>query len=136
MERTLRPEAERADVWEQLCATQSCDILIVPAQFGLRHAGRSMRRARELYAKNEFGLGLFATAAMLLTHPRRLTSYYSLFLQCPGDEYADTHGDFVQAPSFGFSYGADGKMLFYPRWTLATHEEYGSATGFISSGTT
>jgi len=48
------------------------DILVVPAQFGLRHRGRSVRRVREVMNANEFGLGVFAIGIMLLTHPERL----------------------------------------------------------------
>ena len=45
------------------------DVLVIPAQFGLRHAGRSIRRSRELFTSGELGLGAFQVAAMLLTHP-------------------------------------------------------------------
>lgn len=35
------------------------DILVIPAQFGFHHRGRSVRRAREVFTANEFGLGAF-----------------------------------------------------------------------------
>ena len=79
------------------------DILVVPAQFGLRHRGRSVRRAREVFTANEFGLGAFEIGCMLLTHPERLVSYDDLWIDCAGDEYApDAGGGFSYAPFFFF----------------------------------
>jgi hypothetical protein len=64
------------------------DLLIVPAQFGLRHRGRSARRACKVFADNEFGLGAFATGIMLLTHPERLERDEDLWIDCAGDVIA------------------------------------------------
>ncbi|MBU3942584.1 hypothetical protein KKA24_01220, partial [Patescibacteria group bacterium] len=58
------------------------DILVVPAQFGLRHRGRSVRRAREVMNASEFGLGAFAIGIMILTHPERLQYYDDLWIDC------------------------------------------------------
>ncbi len=63
------------------------DILLVPVQFGLRHRGRSVRRAREVFADNEFGLGTFEVGIMLLTHPEREVQMEQLDVDCAGDEY-------------------------------------------------
>ncbi len=67
---------------------QKGDILIIPAQFGLLHKGRSMRRAREVFMPSEFGLGLYATICMLITHPERLVDdgNEQLKIGCVGDE--------------------------------------------------
>src|SRR3989338_885879 len=79
------------------------DILVVAAQFGLWHRGRSVRRAREVMQVNEYGLGAFAVGIMLLTHPERLMNYDDLYVDCAGDEYApEADGDFSYAPLFGF----------------------------------
>jgi hypothetical protein len=107
------------------------DILIVPAQFGLRHRGRSVRRAREVFNASEFGLGAFAVGIMLLTHPERLQHYDDLWIDCAGDEYDDPDGDdrFSHAPCFYFY---DGEVRFDSRWFDDADADSGSASGFVS----
>ena len=106
------------------------DILVVPAQFGLRHKGRSVRRAREVFAANEFGLGAFAIGIMLLTHPEREVQWEQLHVDCAGDEFAPgAGGDFSNAPIFCFR---DGEVEFYANWYVIAHENYGSASAFLS----
>jgi len=63
------------------------DILVVPAQFGLRHRGRSVERVRGVFAPDEFGLGVFEIGCMLLTHPGRIDDSDELLdILCVGDE--------------------------------------------------
>ncbi len=109
---------------------QGHDILVVPSQFGLRHRGRSVRRAREVLTANEFGLGAFAIGSMLLTHPERLQNVNDLWVDCPGDEYHDPVGDrpFSRAPCFGFS---DGRLAFVVFWFYKSRGRYGSVSGFL-----
>lgn len=82
-------QTQRTTIAEDILAKQQpgADLLVVPAQFGMRFRGCSARRARSLMDGNEFGLGLFALACMLLTHPERL-AIDSLMLDCSGDDYA------------------------------------------------
>ena len=115
-------------MWKRIGEAQKgYDVLVVPAQFGVRHRGRSVRRAREVMGTNEFGLGAFAVAVMLLTHPERLMDYDDLWINCPGDEYApDGDGRFAGAPFF----------LFYKDETQFDAIDYtraknGSASGFL-----
>lgn len=61
----LRLTEKTQKALETLSAQQSGDFLIIPAQFGIRHRGRSVRRAREVFVAKEFGLGPFETAVML-----------------------------------------------------------------------
>lgn len=125
----LRQSAQAIAAWEEIRATQHGDILIVPAQFGKRHAGRSVRRAREVFLGNEFGLGSFAVACMLLTHPERLVSYDDLWIDCAGDEYSPgADGRFGRAPYFYFH---DGKVEFDTHWLVDAYEFYGSASAFL-----
>ena len=100
----LRQTVRTADFWERICNEQKGnDILIVPAQFGLRHRGRSVRRAREVFSEQEFGLGAFDVGIMMLTHPDRLNNEGDLWIDCAGDEYAPLADDaFTQAPFFHF----------------------------------
>lgn len=91
--------------WEKL-AQKGYDILVIAAQFGLRHRGRSVRRAREVFMANEFGLGAFEIGCMILTHPERLMNYNDLWIDCAGNEYAPGEdGLFSYAPYFCFSGG-------------------------------
>src|SRR5690606_10525533 len=72
----LRQSTKSVSVFQKLDDEQKeQDILVVPAQFGIRHRGRSVRRAREVMNANECGLGAFAIGIMLLTHPERLKHY-------------------------------------------------------------
>lgn len=105
------------------------DILVVAAQFGLRHRGRSVRRAREVMQVNEVGLGAFAVGIMLLTHPERLMNYDDLYVDCAGDEYApEADGGFSYAPLFCFD---DGRVGFDAGWFFNAYDRYGSASAFL-----
>jgi len=106
------------------------DILVVAAQFGLRHRGRSVRRAREVFAGNEFGLGAFEIGCMILTHSERLASYDDLWIDCAGNEYApDGDGGCSRAPYFSFD---DDRIEFGTGWVHYAYEHYGSTSGFLS----
>lgn len=64
------PKTQRA--MQRLSAEQPGDILIIPAQLGQRHLGRSARRAEECFAPNEFALDIISLLAILNTHPFRV----------------------------------------------------------------
>ncbi len=106
------------------------DILVIASQFGIRHRGRSVHRAREVFQTNEFGLGAFAAGIMLLTHPERLQHDDDLWVECAGDEYNDPtlNIPFDRAPYFGFS---KSRTEFGRSWFCA-QGQYGSASGFLS----
>jgi len=63
------------------------DFLIIPAQFGLRHKGKSVRHARETFFSGEFGLGVYEVGCMILTHPEREFDKEQIHIDCAGDEY-------------------------------------------------
>ena len=102
----LRQSAVSREAWAKLAKEQGdADILIIPAQFALRHRGRSVRRARVIIedTPGEVGLGAFATGAMLLTHPNRLKHLDDLWIDLTGDEWSPGgDGDFSESPFFGF----------------------------------
>ena len=104
----LRQSAKSVKAFQKLGLEQKDhDILVVAAQFGLRHRGRSVRRAREVMNASEFGLGAFAIGIMLLTHLERLKHYDDLWIDCAGDEFSCVGGGrFGYAPCFRF--GDDG----------------------------
>jgi hypothetical protein len=106
------------------------DLVVVPCQFGLRHRGRSVRRARAVFLENEFGLGIFEMASMLFTHPERETRWKQLHVDCAGDEISPNgDGKFCDAPVFSCSYD---NLEFDADWVGRALEHYSSPTGFVS----
>jgi hypothetical protein len=126
----LRQHSKTASVFQKLADQQTgYDILVVPAQFGIRHRGRSVRRTREVFLANEFGLGAFAVGIMLLTHPERLVDYENLWIDCAGDDYSpDGDGQFGGAPCFGFGVG---RIKFGAGCFDGACDLYGSSSGFV-----
>lgn len=114
----------------KIAKTQKGDILIIPAQVGLRHRGKSMRRVCEIFTANEFGLGAFAVGCIILTHQERLVQNNQVYIDCPGDEYRpDTDGDLSDAPFFSFD---DDTSLFATRRIAEdANARFGAATGFV-----
>jgi hypothetical protein len=125
----LRQHARTLHALGQIGETQKGDILIVPAQYGMRHRGRSVRRAREVFVAGEFGLGAFAVGCMALTHPDRYVRWEELDTDCAGDEFAsDADGGFSSAPVFYF-YG--GRVRFNASWFDDAVGGDGSVSGFV-----
>lgn len=105
------------------------DIFVVPCQFGLRHKGRSVRRAREVFEAREFGLGAFSVGIMLLIHPEREVQWEQLHIDCAGDELASgTNGGFSRAPLF---YVHKGLVKFGTQLFDDASEYFGSASAFL-----
>ena len=155
--RYLRQSKKSIKAFQELDDKQKdYNILVIPAQFGLRHRGRSVRRAREVMGSHEFGLGAFAVGIMLLTHLERIQAEKDLRVDCAGDEYSlRGDGEFEECPFFDFSdadtaeelYGNvvtdeveddDGdeeddrdEIGFNTTWIGDTDYTSGSASGFI-----
>lgn len=127
----LRQHELSIAMWQRIADQQSgADVLIVPVQFGLRHRGRSVGQARDLFVINEFGLGAFAVGIMLLTHPERLNHVDDLWIDCAGDEYDDLADDdrFSLAPCFGFDVG----RVSFGAFSVVNSRGYsGSASAFV-----
>lgn len=126
----LRQHLKTAKAFEKLCEQQkNHDILVVPCQFGKLHAGRSVRRAREVMPMSQFGLDPFAVACMILTHPERLQHYDDLWVDCAGAEYDyDAGGQWGSAPCFRFS---DDGVRFGAGSVGDASDYYGSASAFL-----
>lgn len=126
----LRVSARTAHALDLVAEKQPGDILIIAAQLGLRHRGRSVRRAREVFVQNEFGLTSLAVGSIVLVHPERLVRWEELDMDCSGDEFDDPDGDgrFSHAPVFYFS---DGEAKFGTYWFDYAHGYYGSVSGFV-----
>ena len=125
----LRQSARTANALEALEKEQLGDILIIAAQYGMRHRGQSVRRARETFTSNEFGLGAFAIGCMNLVHPERFIRFEELDPDCAGDEFSlGGDGVFSRAPLFGFSVG---RLEFGTSAVDFVSGIYGSASAFL-----
>lgn len=128
---TFLRQTERAKLAEDvlLDQQQGQDILVLAAQAGVLHRGRSARRARVAMAGNEFGLGVFAVACMLLTHPERLSSDCGLMIDCGGDEYS-FRGDcsFDRVPLFDYDIAGIEFSVFYED---RARDLWGTPSGFL-----
>src|SRR3989338_9331948 len=99
---------------------QHGDYWVFPAQLGLQHGGRSMRKARLCLREPEFGLGPYEGACAMLTHPNRISGSGQLWLDCAGCEYSsDADGRFGGCLGFGWS-GGGLCLLFVFRAGLAS----------------
>lgn len=126
----LRIHVHTAEAISQITAVQKGDILAIACQLGMRHRGRSTRRAREVFGKNEFGLGSLFAGSIILTHPERVVRWEELEMDCPGDEFApDADGQFSGAPFFHFG---GGKVGFGTKYVGTAREDFGSASAFLS----
>jgi len=129
-EKYLRLTERTAVALQMLSEKQPGDFLLIPAQFGFSHRGRSVRRVRVVYAPNEFGLGSFIVGCMLIAHPERLVQWGQLHVDCPGDEFAPGAGSvFSEAPFFRFG---DSWVSFGSGSVVLAGGRYGSASGLLS----
>ena len=126
----LRVHARTAHALDFIAETQKSDILIVAAQLGMRHRGKSVRQARGVFVANEFGLGAFAIGIILLTHPEREVQWEQLHVDCAGDEFSPGAGGvFSNAPVFDFD---GGEVRFNAYWFGDAYWHFGSASAFVS----
>ena len=129
-EKFLR-QSERTKLAEKILSEQQqgSDLLVVGAQAGLLHRGSSARRTRISMAPNEFGLGVFAFACMLLTHPERLSTGDTLMVDCGGDEYS-VRGDYTfdRVPLFDYDLSGIEFSIFYED---RARNIWGTPTGFL-----
>lgn len=125
----LRQHARTVDFLEHLEAEQQGDILIIAAQYGMLHRGKSVRRARETFASTEFGLGTFAIGCMTLVHPERYVRWAQLDTNCSGDEFdPNMYGDFSWSLAFYF----DGDKLAFGTSNVSDASAFsGSVSAFV-----
>lgn len=128
--RTPRPCERTVKSLEVLSEAQKgYNVLVIAAQFGLRHRGCSAFQVRKAFEANEFGLGSFAVACMILTHRERLSSVNDLGIDCVGDSYKHYNdGDFSFVPYFK---SADHWAVIDDRSADYADECYGAATAFL-----
>ncbi|QQS16193.1 MAG: hypothetical protein IPK84_02470 [Candidatus Moraniibacteriota bacterium] len=125
----FRVHARTAHALASLTETQKGDILIVAAQLGMRHRGKSVRRARKVFAANEFDLGSLAVCSIVLTHPERLARWAELNMNCSGDEFSpNANGDFPGCPCLDFD---GGEVRFDANAVVFPCRGFGSVSGFL-----
>ena len=126
----LKKSARSTSMFDEVSTSQEGEIKIVWMQFGLRHAGRSIRRAREVFRVDEFGVGWFEALVAVLLHADRLRHYDDLWIDCPGDEFKDSPSDesFDLAPFLVF---LDGKVWAGTLSVSHVYAGYGSASFFL-----
>jgi hypothetical protein len=124
-------QSERTKLAKNILADQQHghDFIVVPVQAGMLHRGCSARRARVSMAGNEFGLGVFEIACMLLTHPERLSSEDTLMIDCGGDEYS-VRGDYTfdRVPLFDYDIAGIEFSIFYDD---RSRNLWGTPSGFL-----
>ncbi|MGA3010577.1 MAG: hypothetical protein ABSD72_09990 [Terracidiphilus sp.] len=128
---TYLRQSERSKLAEKILADQQQgqDFMVIAAQAGMLHRGCSARRARVAMAGNEFGLGVFAVACLLLTHPERLSAEDTLMIDCGGDEYS-VRGDYTfdRVPLFDYDISGIEFSIFYED---RSRNLWGTPSGFL-----
>ncbi len=128
---TYLRQSERTKLAEKILADQQQgqDFMVMAVQAGMLHRGCSARRARVSMAGNEFGLGTFAVASILLTHPERLSSEDTLMIDCGGDEYSvRSDYTFDRVPLFDYDISGIEFSIFYED---RARNLWGTPTGFL-----
>jgi len=125
----LRLISRTLEAFKQIAATQNGDIWIIPAQLGLRHRGRSIRLAWELFTSDEFGLDALSVLAITLTHPERFVRLEQLHIDIAGNEWSlGGGGEFAHSAYLSFS---AEKLKFGCRLLDNPSDSFGSASGFV-----
>lgn len=124
----LRPTERLSIAWTHL-SRRAGDVVILPVQLGIRHRGRSVRRARVMFAGDEWGLGPFEVACILLTHPKRLCSLIHLGIDCAGSLY-DLHRSNRFEGLLAFSVLGEKRLMLSTAEDSDINPRFGSATAF------
>jgi len=105
------------------------DIIVLPAQLGMRHRGRSVLRARECFVGNEFGAGSLEGMAIALTHPERFVRWEQLHEDMAGDDFsAGAVAQAARAPCLVFF---DDRVEFDADGAGYPSEYYGSVSCWL-----
>lgn len=115
-------------------AQEDCGLLIMPGQFGMRHRGRSHRRAIAVMRKHEFPLGIFAVACLLLSHRKRLTRDLDLWACADGDVFRNVALNGPKGPGATafFHIETGHRVDVQTHWHDHTNPFYGSVTAWVA----
>ncbi len=104
-------------------------IMLIPAQLGASHAGKSVLRARVVMRGSEFPLDAYEVLQMVLTHENRIRNYQDLWINLPGGEFRPKATlEFDHSMYIGYSSGA----IFFGNYTSDDPASFcGSASGYL-----
>lgn len=127
----LRVHSRTAMAIETLSEQQgNGDILVAALQLGMRHRGRSTRRAHEVFVRNEFGATSVIGGAIILTHPERFVRWEQLHMDLPGEEF-DNPASSVRFGLAPYLHWLDGMLKFGTGAVGGAFGYFGSASGFL-----
>jgi len=110
----------------QMSSVLEGDFFLIPYQFGMRHGGKSNRRARVCFTANEFGLGPYEAAILLLIYPARLNNS-ELNILCSGCDY---DYDLSSEYSFCISFRYENELLLDCVKNDEVQYNFGAVSGF------
>ena len=118
---TLR-ETKRKEELIKKCTENG--VVTLHVQLGEKYRGKSVEKARELFAEGETGLGAYEVGCILLADTNVLKSPYNLWIDCAGDESSDDCATtcFDHAPLFYFS---GGEVKFDTKLVRDAYDDYG-----------
>jgi hypothetical protein len=112
-----------------LCRDQRSDLVVLPAQSGYRFQHYTAWELERDMGPNEFPLGVFAVGCMLLTHPDRLSTPKSLWIDCPADRLRGVgSASWLQLPMFSLTHSG---LHFCVTPEDESGPRSGMATGFV-----
>lgn len=125
--RSSRSAEKMQELWES--QGRPSGVILVPAQLGIEHRGKSVLRSRVLIRGSEFPLDGPEVVMMLLTHPDRMCCDGDLWLDLPASEYSPSgNGVFDHALALQF---IDHQVHLDVRTYGVESGDYGSASGFL-----
>lgn len=124
-EKSLRETDRKKEMIEKVTKKGVVTIIV---QLGEKYKGVSVKDARAKFDTNEFGLGAYEVACILLAKPSILEKSSDLYLDCAGDEYSYADGQFGSAPIFSWY---DGKLEFDTDWFYPAGGYCGSVSAFL-----
>jgi len=105
------------------------DFIVLPAQLGMRHRGRSVLRAHECFVASEFGGGSLEGLPITLTHPERFVRWEQLRMDLAGDEFSSgADGQADEAPYLDFY---DGEVKFDAYYHGNAYENFGALSCWL-----
>ena len=112
---------------------QRSDIIVVAAQLGARHAGRSANRAEAMMIESEYGLTVAQVGSIVLNHPGLVHGRQALDLVCLGDTCPSrVLADTPSVPNMGLSSAIPKEKMAY---TIHSRDRFNATvaavTGFV-----
>lgn len=125
----LRVPVAAQRLWDKQEALPG-DFACFPFQFGLRHAGKSIRRAQVDCTDLEVGLGPYEVGALLLLHPNRIVGLQQMYPASVAEYSPEFEVGFHNC--LGYSWDHVSQCPDFGRiWDGDEHPGFGLVTGFL-----